>query len=69
MIYKKTHIKKTYKNIDLLRRFRKKSKNETSEETLNRYLNDEFYKDILKHIKKRPIYWMFSSGKEKGFKV
>ena len=23
---------------------------------------------ILKHIK-RPIYWMFSSGKDNGFKV
>lgn len=46
-----------------------KKSNETSEETLNRYLNDGFYTDHLKIYKKRPIYWMFSSGKKSGFKA
>ena len=27
----------------------------------------QFYKDHLKTYKKRPIYWLFSSGKEKAF--
>jgi len=43
--------------------------NETSEETLNRYLNDDFYSNHLKTYQKRPIYWMFSSGKKNGFKA
>lgn len=42
--------------------------NESPEETLNRYLNDGFYQDHLKIYQKRPIYWMFSSGKNSGFK-
>ena len=46
-----------------------KKANETSEETLNRYLNDDFYSDHLKIYQKRPIYWMFSSGKKNGFKA
>ena len=33
-----------------------------------RYLNDGFYPDHLKIYQKRPIYWMFSSGKKAGFK-
>ena len=38
------------------------------EEAINRYLNDEFYKDHLKVYQNRPIYWMFSSGKQGAFK-
>ncbi len=34
----------------------------------NYFLND-FYKDHLKIYQKRPIYWMFDSGKKKGFKA
>ncbi|QJT27440.1 BREX-1 system adenine-specific DNA-methyltransferase PglX [Aeromonas media] len=40
---------------------------ETARETLRRYLSTQFYKDHLKTYKKRPIYWLFSSGKEKAF--
>ena len=42
-------------------------KNETSRETLRRYLCDKFFKDHMQTYKKRPIYWLFSSGKEKAF--
>ena len=42
-------------------------KNESSRETLRRYLCDSFFKDHLKTYKKRPIYWLFSSGKQKAF--
>ena len=42
-------------------------KNESSRETLRRYLCDSFFKDHLKAYKKRPIYWLFSSGKQKAF--
>ena len=44
-----------------------KKGNETPEETIRRYLADKFYKDHMQTYKKRPIYWLFSSGKQKAF--
>lgn len=41
---------------------------ETSEETIRRYFNDEFFNDHCKIYQKRPIYWQFDSGKANGFK-
>ncbi|WP_214711992.1 BREX-1 system adenine-specific DNA-methyltransferase PglX [Exiguobacterium sp. s55] len=41
--------------------------NETSRETLRRYFLNDFYKDHVQTYKKRPIYWLFTSGKEKAF--
>ncbi len=59
----------TYReNIDFIAETLRKKQNESSEETLNRYLCDDFYNDHLKIYQKRPIYWMFSSGKNNGFK-
>ena len=40
---------------------------EQSMETIRRYLSNKFYKDHLQTYKKRPIYWLFSSGKLKAF--
>ncbi len=40
---------------------------EQSLETIRRYLSNQFYKDHLKTYKKHPIYWLFSSGKQKAF--
>ena len=57
-----------HENIDFIAEALGKAKNESSEETLNRYLNDGFYADHLKIYQKRPIYWLFSSGKYGGFK-
>lgn len=45
----------------------KPKKNESSMEAIRRYFSTQFYKDHLKTYKKRPIYWLFSSGKEKAF--
>jgi type II restriction/modification system DNA methylase subunit YeeA len=36
-------------------------------DTIRRYLSISFFKDHLKTYKKRPIYWLFSSGKQKAF--
>ena len=41
--------------------------NESSRETLRRYLCDSFFKDHLQTYRKRPIYWLFASGKQKAF--
>jgi type II restriction/modification system DNA methylase subunit YeeA len=40
---------------------------ESSRDTIRRYLCDKFYKDHVQTYKKRPIYWLFSSGKQKAF--
>ncbi len=59
----------TYKeNVDFIADALGKNSNESSEETLNRYLNNGFYADHLKIYQRRPIYWMFSSGKNDAFK-
>lgn len=42
---------------------------ETPIDTIRRYLSRDFFKDHLKTYKKRPIYWLFSSGKEKAFEA
>ena len=35
--------------------------------TIRRYMSSQFFKDHLQTYKKRPIYWLFSSGKQKAF--
>ncbi|PMZ92910.1 MULTISPECIES: BREX-1 system adenine-specific DNA-methyltransferase PglX [unclassified Pseudomonas] len=40
---------------------------ESADEAIRRYLSTSFYKDHLQTYKKRPIYWLFSSGKQKAF--
>lgn len=42
---------------------------ETPDETIRRYLADKFYKDHLQTYRKRPIYWLFSSGKQGAFQA
>lgn len=44
-----------------------KREGETPKETIRRYLRDDFYKDHLQLYKKKPIYWLFTSGKQKAF--
>ncbi|MBT2005129.1 BREX-1 system adenine-specific DNA-methyltransferase PglX [Enterobacter hormaechei subsp. xiangfangensis] len=45
----------------------KPKKGESSLDTIRRYLSTQYWKDHMKMYKKRPIYWLFSSGKEKAF--
>jgi hypothetical protein len=42
---------------------------ETPDETIRRYLSSSFFKDHLQTYKKRPIYWLFSSGKQGAFQA
>ena len=37
-------------------------------EVIRNYFINDFYKDHCKMYKKRPIYWLFDSGKKNGFK-
>ena len=43
-------------------------KGSTSREVIRNYFLNSFYKDHLKIYQKRPIYWLFDSGKKNGFK-
>ena len=40
---------------------------ETSRDTIRRYISTQFFKDHMQTYKKRPIYWLFSSGKQRAF--
>ena len=46
-----------------------KKTSETAEDTIRRYLASKFYKDHMQTYKKRPIYWLFSSGKQGAFQA
>jgi type II restriction/modification system DNA methylase subunit YeeA len=43
--------------------------NGTSREVIRNYFLKDFYKDHCKTYQKRPIYWLFDSGKKNGFKA
>ena len=59
----------TYReNMEFIAEALGKKSSESAEETLNRYLNDGFYTDHLKIYQKKPIYWLFTSGRNGGFK-
>ncbi|WP_313473822.1 BREX-1 system adenine-specific DNA-methyltransferase PglX [Psychrobacter sp.] len=45
----------------------KPKNSESAAATIRRYLSTQFYKDHMQNYKNRPIYWLFSSGKEKAF--
>lgn len=42
---------------------------ESPKETIRRYFAADFFKHHLSMYKKRPIYWLFSSGKQRGFQA
>ena len=45
------------------------NKGNTSREIIRNYFLYDFMKDHIKTYQKRPIYWMFDSGKQNGFKA
>ena len=44
-------------------------KGNSSREIIRKYFLTDFIKDHIKTYKKRPIYWLFDSGKQNGFKA
>ena len=44
-------------------------KGNSSREIIRSYFLKEFFKDHCKTYQKRPIYWLFDSGKQNGFKA
>ena len=45
------------------------NKGKTSREVIRNYFLTDFIKDHIKTYQKRPIYWLFDSGKQNGFKA
>lgn len=46
-----------------------KKASESAEDAIRSYLAKKFYKDHMQTYKKRPIYWLFSSGKQGAFQA
>lgn len=55
-------------NLDFIADYIGRKASETARQAIRRYFIKDFYKDHLKIYQKRPIYWMFESGKNDGFK-
>lgn len=55
-------------NIDYIAEVLGKKGTESSEDTIRRYFVNDFFSDHVKTYQKRPIYWLFDSGKKNGFK-
>ncbi|MGO5014120.1 BREX-1 system adenine-specific DNA-methyltransferase PglX [Niallia sp. Sow4_A1] len=53
-------------NLDFVADAIGRKKEETAKETIRRYFLNDFYKDHIQKYK-QPIYWLFTSGKEKAF--
>lgn len=45
------------------------NKGNTSREVIRNYFLNDFMKDHIKIYQKRPIYWLYDSGKQNGFKA
>lgn len=56
-------------NMDFIAETLEKKGTETSEDTIRRYFLNDFFNDHVKIYQKRPIYWLFDSGKKNGFKA
>ena len=55
------------KNLEYIAESLGEKNGETAKDTIRRYFRDDFFKDHLQTYKKKPIYWLFTSGKQKAF--
>ena len=56
-------------NLDFIAETLGKKGTETNEDTIRRYFVNDFFNDHVKIYQKKPIYWLFDSGKKNGFKA
>ena len=56
-------------NLEFIARTLYPNSNGTAREMIRRYFQNDFFKDHCKIYQKRPIYWLFDSGKQNGFKA
>ncbi len=56
-------------NLDYIAETLGSKTGETSRQSIRRYFLKDFYNDHVRIYSKHPIYWLFESGKENGFKA
>lgn len=56
-------------NLDFVAEAIGRKSGEPSREVIRRYFVNDFFKDHCQTYKNRPIYWLFSSGKERAFQA
>lgn len=56
-------------NLDYIADTLGRKSSETARQAIRRYFLKEFYKDHVQVYQKKPIYWLFDSGKQDGFKA
>jgi hypothetical protein len=56
-------------NLDYIADTLGRKSSETARQAIRRYFLKDFYKDHVQVYQKRPIYWLFDSGKQDGFKA
>jgi len=56
-------------NLDFIAEAIGRKSSESSRDAIRRYFVNDFYKDHCQTYKNRPIYWLFTSGKEKAFQA
>ena len=56
-------------NLDFIAQSIGSKSRESNREAIRMYFVNDFYKDHCRTYKKRPIYWLFTSGKEKTFQA
>lgn len=56
-------------NIDFIAETLGRRTSETSRQAIRRYFLKDFYRDHVQVYQKRPIYWLFDSGRADGFKA
>ena len=56
-------------NLDYIADTLGRKSSETGRQAIRRYFLKEFYKDHVQVYQKKPIYWLFDSGKQDGFKA
>ncbi len=54
-------------NLDFIANALKLKSGETAQDRIRRYFVTEFIADHIRTYKKRPIYWLFTSGKKRAF--
>jgi hypothetical protein len=64
VVWPKEHLEE---NLKFLADSLGPSSNEQPRQTIRRYLATSLYKNHLSMYKRRPIYWLFSSGKQRAF--
>lgn len=56
-------------NLDFIADSIGRKSNESSRDMIRRYFANDFYKDHCQVYKNRPVYWLFTSGKEEAFQA